>query len=178
MVLTHFSNSRQERKHWGCAVIKLRHCENSTKFEKISRLFLLSSIKTSKIFFSNFVAFSEKLDKKRPIEFWIIRSGNPNQYCSYLFQILIYLRKNVAVCLFDFEKKNPTKIHFSPNKFGSFHTSMHFSPINIRDVVSRWAGWALAHPEFGISVEPIPTMGGEGPAMPTRLLSAPPDLKT
>ena len=25
------------------------------------------------------------------------------------------------------------------------------------DAVSRWAGWALAHPEFGVSVNPIPT---------------------
>ena len=28
------------------------------------------------------------------------------------------------------------------------------------DAVSRWAGWALAHPEFGVSVNPIPTGGG------------------
>ena len=28
-----------------------------------------------------------------------------------------------------------------------------------RDAVSRWAGWALAHPKFGVSVNPIPTRG-------------------
>ena len=50
---------------------------------------------------------------------------------------------------------------------------MHFSPINIRDDVSRWAGSALAQPEFGISFEPIPTMGG-GAGIPTTLLIAPP----
>ena len=33
---------------------------------------------------------------------------------------------------------------------------MHFS-----DATSGWAGWALAHPEFGSSVNPIPTRGAE-----------------
>ena len=27
------------------------------------------------------------------------------------------------------------------------------------DAVSRWAEWVLAHPEFGSSVNPIPTVG-------------------
>ena len=26
---------------------------------------------------------------------------------------------------------------------------------------SGWAGWALAHPEFGVSVNPIPTRGAD-----------------
>ena len=42
---------------------------------------------------------------------------------------------------------------------------------------SGWAGWALAHPEFGSSVNPITTRGG-GQIMPTTLLLAHPDLKT
>ena len=42
---------------------------------------------------------------------------------------------------------------------------------------SGWAGWALAHPEFGSSVNPIITRGG-GQIMPTTLLLAHPDLKT
>ena len=29
------------------------------------------------------------------------------------------------------------------------------------DVASWWAGWALAHPEFGISVNPITTRGAD-----------------
>ena len=29
------------------------------------------------------------------------------------------------------------------------------------DAVSGWAGWALAHPEFGSSVNPIPTRRGQ-----------------
>ena len=41
---------------------------------------------------------------------------------------------------------------------------------------SGWAGWALAHPEFGSSVNPITTRGGQ--IMPTTLLLAHPDLKT
>ena len=38
-----------------------------------------------------------------------------------------------------------------PNKCGDKST--------ISDVASGWAGWALAHPEFGVSVNPIPTKG-------------------
>ena len=44
------------------------------------------------------------------------------------------------------------------------------------DATSGWAGWALAHPEFGSSVNPITTRGGQ--IMPTTLLLAHPDLKT
>ena len=40
---------------------------------------------------------------------------------------------------------------------------------------SEWAGWALAHPEFGSSVNPITT---RGQIMPYTLLLAHPDLKT
>ena len=29
------------------------------------------------------------------------------------------------------------------------------------DVASGWAGWTLAHPEFGSSVNPIPTRGAD-----------------
>ena len=29
------------------------------------------------------------------------------------------------------------------------------------DVASGWAGWALAHPEFGSSVNPITTKGAD-----------------
>ena len=40
---------------------------------------------------------------------------------------------------------------------------------------SGWARWALAHPEFGVSVNPIPI---RGQIMPTTLLLADPDLKS
>ena len=29
------------------------------------------------------------------------------------------------------------------------------------DAASVWAGWALAYPEFGVSVNPIPTRGAD-----------------
>ena len=51
-------------------MIKLRHYEKATKFEKnilpvlTKRLFLLSSVKTSGRFFQIFIAFSENLDFK------------------------------------------------------------------------------------------------------------------
>ena len=43
------------------------------------------------------------------------------------------------------------------------------------DAGSGWAGWALALPEFGVSINPIAT---RGEIMPTALLLAHPDLKT
>ena len=52
-----------------------------------------------------------------------------------------------------------------------------FTPISICSAAaSGWAGWAKAHPEFGSSVNPITTRGGQ--IMPTTLLLAHPDLKT
>ena len=47
--------------------------------------------------------------------------------------------------------------------------------VHYSDAVRGWANWALAHPEFGSSVNPI-TTGGQ--IMPTSLLLANPDLKT
>ena len=46
------------------------------------------------------------------------------------------------------------------------------------DAVSRWVGWALAHPELRSSINPIPTRAAGGQIMPTKLLLAHPDLKT
>ena len=43
------------------------------------------------------------------------------------------------------------------------------------DAFSGWDGWALAHPEFGVSVNPI-TTGGQ--ITPNELLLAHADLKT
>ena len=43
--------------------------------------------------------------------------------------------------------------------------------------VSRWAWWDLAQPDFGSSVNPIPSRGREQ-IMPTTSLLAHPDLKT
>ena len=36
-----------------------------------------------------------------------------------------------------------------------------FSWISSSDTASGWAGWALAHPEFGSSVNPITTGGAD-----------------
>ena len=33
--------------------------------------------------------------------------------------------------------------------------------IHSSDAASGWAGWALPHPEFGVSVNPIPTRGAD-----------------
>ena len=33
--------------------------------------------------------------------------------------------------------------------------------VSFRDTASGWAGWALAHPEFGSSANPIPTRGAD-----------------
>ena len=50
-----------------------------------------------------------------------------------------------------------------------------FSTVRVSDAASGWAGWALAQPEFGSSINPITT---RGQIMPTTLLLAHPDLKT
>ena len=42
--------------------------------------------------------------------------------------------------------------------------------VKISAAASGWAGWVLAHPEFGSSVNPIATGGGQ--IMPTTLLLA------
>ena len=33
----------------------------------------------------------------------------------------------------------------------------YYFVVQISDAISRWAGWALAHPEFGDSDNPFPT---------------------
>ena len=40
--------------------------------------------------------------------------------------------------------------------------SFSISYILYSDAVSGWALWALANPEFGVSVTPIPNRGGGG----------------
>ena len=55
-------------------------------------------------------------------------------------------------------------------------TQMIRSPFSIfSDAARGWAEWALAHPEFRTSVNPITA---RGQIMPTTLLLAHPDLKT
>ena len=39
-------------------------------------------------------------------------------------------------------------------------TSFTVQTVCSSDAASGWAGWALAHPEFGSSVNPITTRGG------------------
>ena len=51
----------------------------------------------------------------------------------------------------------------------------NFTKYQCSDAASEWAGWALAHPEFGSSVNPIKT---RGQILPTNLLLAHPELKT
>ena len=36
-----------------------------------------------------------------------------------------------------------------------------YSAVYYSDAASGWAGWALAHPEFGSSVNPITTRGAD-----------------
>ena len=42
-----------------------------------------------------------------------------------------------------------------------FQPSAHLSTNHSSAAASGWAGWALAHPEFGSSVNPITTRGGD-----------------
>ena len=56
----------------------------------------------------------------------------------------------------------------------NYYELYHCYIYNISAAASGWAGLALAHPEFGSSVNPITT---RGQIMPTTLLLAQPDLK-
>ena len=38
---------------------------------------------------------------------------------------------------------------------------MGYNPSKFSAAASGWAGWALAHPEFGFSVNPITTRGAD-----------------
>ena len=58
--------------------------------------------------------------------------------------------------------------------FYSFQIILFFHSA-VSDDASGWVGWALAHPEFGSSVNPITTRGKIKPYI---LLLAHPDLKT
>ena len=51
-----------------------------------------------------------------------------------------------------------------------------YSAVYYSDAASGWAGWALAHPEFGSSVNPITTRGADYANHITAV--AHPDLKT
>ena len=47
-----------------------------------------------------------------------------------------------------------------------------------RDVIRGWAGWALAHPEFGVSVNPIPTVSwGSGADYTHHITASPPGFE-
>ena len=47
--------------------------------------------------------------------------------------------------------------------------------IHASGAASGWAGWALAHPEFGSSVNPITTRGGADYAQ--RITASPPGFE-
>ena len=53
-------------------------------------------------------------------------------------------------------------------------TSIIGTQVQFSDTVSGWAGWALAHPEFGASVNPIPTKGAD---YAHRITDCPPGLE-
>ena len=57
----------------------------------------------------------------------------------------------------------------------AIHNFAYAAQAGLSDAASGWAGWALAHPEFWSSVNPIPT---RGQIMPTTILLAHPNLKT
>ena len=46
--------------------------------------------------------------------------------------------------------------------------------INVSDAASGWAGWALAHPAFGVSVKPIPIKGAD---FANRITACPPEFE-
>ena len=84
-------------------VLKFRHYEKATKFEKnlppvlTKQLFLLSSVKSSGRFFQIFVTFSEKLDFKRNHKFVSGLHGCLNNWLPSLIHLFETGKKNVDI---------------------------------------------------------------------------------
>ena len=70
-------------------------------------------------------------------------------YQVSMFSELKSPEKCYVVCTYYFP------LHPPPPDFQTF--LFKFNIIGHSDAASGWAGWALAHPEFGSSVHPIPT---------------------
>ena len=85
--------------------------------------------------------------------------------------------RNLLFLMYYFRNFKPLFLTFA----ASLHCYPRFQNSNASpdysDAVSGWSGWAIAHPEFGSSVNPFSTKGG-GQIIPTTLLLAHPDLKT
>ena len=60
-----------------------------------------------------------------------------------------------------FGLKNCPKIGRSVLTIGLEENSQSSRYIRLSDAVSGWAGWALAHLEFGVSVNSFPTKGAD-----------------
>ena len=64
---------------------------------------------------------------------------------------------------------------YKSTRYSLFMPLQYRYPIYFSAAASKWAGWALAHPEFGSSINPITT---RGQIMSTTLLLAHLALKT
>jgi len=84
--------------------------------------------------------------------------------------------KFLAMCSFRLYSVHRTERFSFGTKLFLWQVTLNSGGFFINSVAaSEWAGWALAHLEFGSSVNPITT---RGQIMPTTLLLAHPDLKT
>ena len=60
--------------------------------------------------------------------------------------MLFYAKKKTVILQVNFCESDIKFCHLIPKM-----------TLNVSDAASGWAGWALAHPEFGTSVNPITT---------------------
>ena len=111
-----------------------------------------------------------------PVQCWVGVKGNDplldhKRWKSKLLQYLrlrCIIRKTFRLSVFKHVQKTLLKVVFIQNvlmssSYPQTDEPNYFPELDIlksSDAASGWAGWALAHPEFGSSVHPIPTGGG------------------
>ena len=88
--------------------------------------------------------------------------GTATQWC--MFNLATQLALGYTICLITL---NTTNHHWKPHMCSGVFTCVRHlvsstltSHFNAVLAASGWAGWALAHPEFGSSVNPIPSREG------------------
>ena len=120
-----------------CIELQLRNFSDSLSINSINNI-VLQNISTCKIKLKEISPFSKKTSK--------VAVQNIHRLLVILLAVYDFLVRFILhkcyECLF-----------WSYNIWWNFDY--------FRDTVSRWAGKVLAHPEFGSSVNPIPTKGAD-----------------
>ena len=105
--------------------------------------------------------------------------GRPQSASQNILWLWLKARRNKALLFLEY-RDNYNRVKGSIHQFHCFHlmqfqfylqkkqffvhdaffiANCYLNMMHESDAASRWAGWALVHPEFGSSVNPIPTRG-------------------